>query len=248
VRIQVLWTKEALLGAELQGWAAVVIDCLRATSSIAVALASGSLGVVPTRGEEEARRIAAERRAQGARVLLAGEQDAAPVPGFDLGNSPSEFLGAGGKTVVLSTTNGSRAIRAAAAAGARVVTCSLLNVGAVARYVSRFDRICVVCSGTRGRFALDDAFCAGALIARLAPGDGAPSAGGGPADLDDAALAARLLYRSGQGREREFLWGVEAARYLRDRGFGADVDFCAQVDRFPVVPAWNADALVAETV
>ena len=124
----------------------VVVDVLRATSTIAQALASGYRRVLCC--------------AEG---VLAGERKAAAIPGFDLGNSPLEFTEPLGETLVFTTTNGTRAILSAAAAAETVLIGSLLNLDAVAAAARGNGDVEVVCAGLQGRFTIDDAYCAGRI-------------------------------------------------------------------------------------
>lgn len=219
MEIRVHWTHEALAGQDLHGWTAAVVDCLRATTSVAVALANGARCVTPCETEDRARSVAG--------ALLAGERGTRPIPGFAIGNSPPDFTRdrVAGRDVALVTTNGTRALVRAAAAGARVVAFALVNLGAVAAYLAACDRLAIVCAGREGGFGLDDAFAAGALIDRL-----------GEAELDDAGRAARLINEAGRGDPTAFLRTSTSGRNLERFGYEADVDCCGRVDLHPVVP------------
>jgi len=219
--------------------AAIVIDVIRASTSIAVALHNGCAGIIPVRARDEARTLAATL---GGSVLLAGERRAAKIPGFDLGNSPGDFSRerVAGKTVVLTTTNGTRAFQAVE--GAReVVACAFVNVSAVARWLvaAGLDAL-IVCAGRRGQFCLGDAVGAGMLIDRLL------RIFDGDVTLSDAARAARMLYTAQQddllGMLRDCEWGRSLAR----EGFAADLEICAQVDFTGTVPVMRDGRLVAE--
>jgi 2-phosphosulfolactate phosphatase len=229
VRVRVLWTNEAVRGTDLRGWAAAVVDCLRATSSVAAALAAGARAVVPVATVEEA-------RAYDPAYLRAGEQQTVPIPGFDFGNSPGAFTPAvvGGRSLVLVTTNGSKALRWTADAGADpIVAFALVNVAAAARALAGVERLCVVCAGTRGEFALDDACCAGALLDRLERSV--------PLTCDDAAKAALLLYRAGGAA---LVAESRAAANLRAHHYDDDLAWCAREDVLAAVPLWDGKALV----
>src|SRR6266516_6426206 len=135
----------------------IVIDVLRATSTIAQALASGYERVLCCSEIEDARAL----RAELPDSLLGGERKAVRVEGFDVGASPREFLEARARTLILSTTNGTRAILETAQRCEEVVLGSLLNLSAVAAAVEDADDVVVVCAGFQEGFALDDAYCAG---------------------------------------------------------------------------------------
>ena len=194
---------------------AVVVDVVRATSSIAQALASGYERVLCCRELDDARALRAEL---GEEAVVGGERDAVVVEGFDVGASPREFAQAPlARTLILSTTNGTAAILAAAANADRVLLGSLLNVSAVAAAVD--DDVAIVCAGYKGSFAFDDAYCAGRIVAAL---DGART---------DAALAAALLAHA----YPRALDGLQARTY-GPPGLEADIEFCARVDTLEVVP------------
>jgi len=236
MQVRVWWTYRQVEAWELRGWTVAVVDCLRATTTIAAALAAGCTAVVPVEDEGVARRWAVERGA-----VLAGERSCVPPSGFDLGNSPIAFTPAvvSGREVVLWTTNGSRALARVSAAGAEVLAFSLINAAATAAHLARerCRRLAIVCAGTEGEFALEDAFAAGALIHRL----GTPEGNG--LSTDEWATAALLMYRGGREDPRAVLDATAAAAKLRRRGLGMDVVFAAREDVLDVVPLWQAGAL-----
>lgn len=226
----------------------VVIDVLRATSTIVTALAHGVSAVIPVLTPEEA-----FLRARPGDVL-AGERGSQRLPGFDLGNSPREFTRqrVGGKRVILSTTNGTKTLLAARGAK-RVLVGSLLNLKAVAQELSRGDgEIKLLCSGTRGRFSLEDTLCAGGIIDRLL-GDG-----WGKAEpivpearvqippwvsLDDLAHAALFLYQREQSLSQTLALGVNG-NDLKKLGLEEDVAYCAQEDIIDLCPEYRGGEVV----
>ena len=191
----------------------VVVDVLRATSTIAQALASGYERILCCAEIEDARAL----REQLPDSLLGGERQALRVEGFDVGGSPREFLEARAGTLILSTTNGTRAILETARRCERVLLGSILNLSAVAAAAGRED-VVVVCAGFQGGFALDDAYCAGRIIQRV----------GG--ERTHAATAADLLARAFPTA----LEGLEARTY-GPPGLEEDIAYCAQEDRLDVV-------------
>jgi 2-phosphosulfolactate phosphatase len=194
----------------------IVVDVLRATSTIAQALAAGYRRVYCCSGLDEARAL---RESLGEGVL-GGEREAIRIEGFDVGASPREFLEPLAETLILSTTNGTSAVLAAAARCDEVVLGSLLNLGAVAGHArERGDDVTIVCSGSKGRFALDDAYCAGRITRLL------------NAERSDAALAADLLAEAFPTA----LDGLNARTY-GPPGLEEDIRFCAQEDLLDVVP------------
>ncbi|WP_258360667.1 2-phosphosulfolactate phosphatase [Moorella sulfitireducens (nom. illeg.)] len=209
----------------------IVIDVLRATTTIAVALASGCLEVIPVLTPEEA--IEMRERLGDERVLLGGERNALKIPGFDLGNSPMEYTPevVGGKRLIMTTTNGTRAIRRAAG-GRQVFLGALVNAPAVAGQAAAAEGdITIICAGTRDRFSLEDFLAAGFLVDRLA--------GQGQFILRDGALAARDYYYLHRDNLLAAMKGSFHGRLLMDLGLEADVEFCSRVGAIDVVPVYG---------
>jgi 2-phosphosulfolactate phosphatase len=198
----------------------VVVDVLRATSTIAQAIAAGYRRVLCTAEIEHAREIAA---AEGSAVL-AGERRLEPIEGFALGNSPREVAeGPRAETLVLTTTNGTRLLVAAAARYERVFVGSLLNLDAVAAAVREAGEVSVLCAGVLGELALDDAYCAGRIAAAIG-GDPTDSARAATRIAGSFASAAEALHESRSG------WN------LRRNGMQGDVDWCARESVLAVAP------------
>ena len=198
----------------------IVVDVLRATSTIAQALAGGYRRVLCC-GEVEEARALREELGDG---LLAGERLCVRIPGFDLGNSPSEFAVATGETVILSTTNGTRALVTAAARCERVFAGSLLNLAAVVEAArEEGEDVAVFCAGVKGEFAMDDAYVAGRIVELLA------------GERSDAAHAALRLSRSFDSAE-EGLRASQSARNLLNAGLEADIAWCARESEVDIVP------------
>ena len=180
MRIHVAFTPAEAASAPV----GIVVDVLRATSTIAQALASGFDRVLCCREIEEAR----ELRARIPDSLVGGERDAVRIEGFDVGASPREFLERRAGTLILSTTNGTSAILEAAQKCDTVLLGSLLNLDALVRDVrGRGEDVAILCAGFKGAFALDDAYCAGRIVQELGE------------ERSDAAIAANLLARSFPG-------------------------------------------------
>jgi 2-phosphosulfolactate phosphatase len=196
---------------------AVVVDVLRASSTIVAALAAGYARVLCVGSVEAARGLRAPNR------VLAGEQDTRPVADFDLGNSPAEVGEGEGRELVLSTTNGTPAILRAVERADQVLIGSLLNLDALAAAIPDDADVAVVCAGTGRRFSLDDAYTAGRIVAVL----------GGR--RTDAALAAQQL--AGAYEEAATALGECAhADVLREVGQAEDIETCARESAFDVVP------------
>jgi 2-phosphosulfolactate phosphatase len=231
VNLEVAFTPAELPKGGAAGRTVVVVDVLRATSSIVQALVSGARRIIPTATVEEAVRLAEELGR--ADVRLCGERDVLPIPGFDLGNSPEHFTPerVAGHTLVMSTTNGTSALLAASGSELCLVG-ALLNAGAIARRLAADGRDGVVlCAGREGRFALEDAYCAGILLRELRELR---------ADLQTND-AGRAAFRMAGGRSGALaaLRRSAAARRIREQGLEQDVQFCAQIDRHDAVPGFD---------
>jgi 2-phosphosulfolactate phosphatase len=238
--IDVALTVEELSAIPLAGTAAVVLDVVRASTTIVTALAHGARAVVPVASPEEAR---ARARAWGdGPVLVGGERGGAPLPGFDCGNSPGEYTSerVQGCTVLLTTTNGTRALMAAVNAR-RVAVGGFVNAAAVARWAATdADGVVLVCAGERGRFCLEDAVCAGLIVARLLAQ--------APARLTDSARAALSLWERYVGDLGRMLLDAAWAQALVEQGRGGDLPGCVAMDVYDVVPEVRGGMLVAAGV
>ena len=213
MRVDVAFTP----GEEVSAPVAVVVDVLRATSTIAQALASGYRRVYCCAEVDDALAL----RAELGEGLLGGERSAVRIEGFDVGASPREFVDEPrAETVIFSTTNGTRAILAAAGRCGEVLLGSLLNLDAIGAAVrERREDVAVLCAGFQGTFALDDAYCAGRIVQLL---------GGEPRD---AAKAAELIAGSFSDAHTALL-----ARTYGPPGLEEDIAFCAQENVLDVVP------------
>jgi 2-phosphosulfolactate phosphatase len=212
VRVDVAFIPEEPTSAPV----AVVVDVMRATSTIVQALASGYPRVLAAAGIDEARALR-EELGEG---ILGGERNAVKIEGFDVGASPREFLEPRNDPVIFSTTNGTRAIVAAAARAEQVLLGSLLNLSAVARAAAASgEDVVVVCAGFQGRFAIDDAYCAGRIV-RLLDGE-----------RGDAAKASELIAKAFP----EAIDGINARTY-GPPGMEDDIAWVTRVDALDVVP------------
>lgn len=228
MKIDVHFTLPEVDAADLADATVVVVDPIRATTSIVEALANGAGSIYPTASTEDAVRLASSLGRDD--TILCGERKGVKVEGFDLGNSPAEFdeAAVSGKKLVMSTTNGTRALATAAEAG-RVVVCAFTNLSAVAREVSKDDAVVVLCAGREDRFAIDDALCAGHLVRRLLEGSDSE------VELDDPARAAHALAEE-LTPTRKLLSTIAAGRALGEIGLADDLDICGDVDRHAIVP------------
>jgi 2-phosphosulfolactate phosphatase len=212
----------AFLGTHVRPAAtAVVIDVLRATSTITLALASGYEQVLVAGSIDEASALRTPQR------TLAGEVGCARAPGFDLGNSPEETASPRTPELVLATTNGAPAIVASAEVADEVIAASLLNLDAVLAHLAGAEDVLLVCAGTDGRVSIEDVYLAGRLSAGLE----------GP--RSDAAQIAEAVAAS-YPRAVDALEASAGAVGLRREGLESDIDFCAQESIVTVVPRLSA--------
>jgi 2-phosphosulfolactate phosphatase len=232
VRVDVAVTPDGLDRAAVPSSTVLVIDVLRAATCIVTALANGCAAIVPVATPEEAR----ARLAGLPEALVAGERRGEPLQGFDLGNSPLEFTRAriGGRAVIMTTSNGTRALLAARGAAA-IGVAAFVNLGAAVAWALGARRdVLLLCAGERGARSLEDHVCAGLLAERLLAAE--PGAEATPAATEAAALA--RPYGKDVGRlARASSW----ARHLASRGRAADVAACLTLDTATVVPVYRAD-------
>jgi 2-phosphosulfolactate phosphatase len=214
--------------AELAGSTVVVIDLLRASSTICQALASGATDVVPFLEVEEALAAAAGSQAN---VVLGGERRGKRIDGFDLGNSPSEYTPAsvGGRRVFLTTTNGTRALDHARQAR-RALVGSFLNLSALVASIRDEPRIDILCAGTDGVESREDILAAGAIVERLLPRDRSAW------QLNEAAQAALAEWQSRGEDLAVELRSTPGGRNLLEIGMDHDLADCARIDALAVVP------------
>ena len=215
----------------------VVIDVLRASTSIVAALSNGAREIIPVDTVESAVKISGNLI--GDVTLLGGERNGKMIEGFHLGNSPREYTEerVRGKSIVFSSTNGARALVKARYAR-ELYVCAFVNVSTVAGAILQNPRdFTVICAGNNGVLSLEDSVCAGMLIAKMM--DGAPEA----VDCSDAALAARTLCKSFGRGILKMMRSSDHGRYLQGIGFGDDLKTCAGVDTMPVLPQLDGNVI-----
>ena len=199
---------------------AIVVDVMRATSTIAQALASGYRRVLCCGEIDDARALGEQL---GDNAVVGGEREAVQIAGFDLGASPRDYLEPRAETAILTTTNGTRTTLAAAANAEHVLLGSLLNLDAVAAAAREpGEDITVVCAGYQGAFAVDDAYCAGRIVSLL---DG---------ERTDAAVASAAIARA-----YPTAWEGVNARTYGPPGLEEDLRWCTQENTLSVVPRFT---------
>jgi 2-phosphosulfolactate phosphatase len=246
--LDVHFLPELTAAEELAGGTVVVIDVLRASTTITYALAAGAREVIPCLEINEARHIAG--RFPPEQVVLGGERGGLPIEGFQLGNSPAEYRSqvVRGKTVAFTTTNGTKALRACREAR-RVLIGSFVNAAAVCQALVGEERIHLVCAGTGKRITREDVLLAGLLMNRMI----SASPRFDYRQNDEAVIAGHawhvvdwLLQGAIVGAvERDLediLRTTEGGRNLEAVGLGSDIALAANIDRFDFVPELYVEA------
>ena len=239
MHIDILFVPSPLNANFLSNRAVVVIDVLRATSVIVHAMSQGTIEIIPVGTVEEAFQMA--KTFPRGTTLLGGERGSRKIEGFDLGNSPKEYVAekVKGRRLILTTTNGTKAFHLVSS-GREIMVGSFFNIGATAQRCFELNKdLLIFPSGDEGNFSLEDTVCGGMLI------DVILRKGGKTIGLTDASRAAQLLYQ----RFREHL--VEALRLsnhgkdLIDLGLGDDLPYCTQTDITPLVPIFREGVIRA---
>ena len=231
--LDTLFIPEEIRDKELAGKLVVVIDVLRASSTIVTALANGCNGFIPILSPEQAKEEAQQIKKE--RVLLGGEREGKKIEAFDLGNSPREYKRevVKDKTVIFSTTNGVKTLEMVKDAH-RIIIGSFLNLHAVCNYCINYQGdILVICAGKEGKYSLEDTACAGMLINFL------KNALSDTYLESDTNLTAQLLYEKFGNNILEILRKSQHGQYLESIGLGEDSKFCSQLDFFNIVPIFR---------
>lgn len=235
MRLEVFFTPSHVKPADTTGRLVAIVDVLRASTTVATALGNGAKTVIPVEGADEV--IVRSKEFARSEIRLAGEQKMLSIPGFDLGNSPQSFTAeaVGGKTILLTTTNGTRALLGVQ--GARdIVVASYVNFTAVLTLMkvaaSSNTDIAIICAGEEGSFTLEDAACAGRYVRAI------PKRADSVV-VNDAASASVLIERKyGDNIAKVFKESVHG-KALEAAGFGDDLAAAAEVDAHPVVPIYQ---------
>lgn len=210
----------------------VVIDVLRATSTIVTGLNNGARAIIPVLDMAEAGKIAGNL--DSSQYLLCGERDGEKIEGYHLGNSPFEYTPevVKNKTLILNTTNGTKAITKASQADILIIS-SFLNVGRVVEELKETENeIILVCAGWKNRFSLEDMLCAGNIIFELMDGNLVP-------DARDGAKMAFTLYEKFRSDIEGVVRGSNHAVRLRNLVDESDIIYCCQVNSIPILPVFD---------
>jgi len=218
------------------GKTTVIIDVLRATTTIITALSNGAKEVIPVNSVEFAMKVSGNFF--GGQTLLSGERNTRKIEGFNLGNSPLEYTkeAVHGKSIVLFTTNGSRAI-VKAKFSETLVMCAFINLNAVAKYCADLDKdLEIVCAGKSGGFCIEDSLCAGKLIYELLNYKK-------DLKLTDAAKASLTLNDIYGRNIVQTLIDSEHGQLLTENGFAEDINFCSRLAVSEVIPFFSGGSI-----
>jgi 2-phosphosulfolactate phosphatase len=218
------------------GKTTVVIDVLRASSTIITALSNGAKEIVPVGTVEFAVKVSGG--IFGGQTLLGGERNTKKIEGFALGNSPSEYSKeiVNGKSIVFYSTNGSRAI-VKAKYSVNLFVCSFNNLIALAKHLKKLNEdVIILCAGNNSFYCLEDSVCAGMLVAELFNSNK-------KIDLTDSSKSAMTLFKSLGKNILKMLSESEHGRLLIDNGFKDDLKSCAELDNTEVIPFYSEGAL-----
>ncbi|MEP0548241.1 MAG: 2-phosphosulfolactate phosphatase [Rhodothermales bacterium] len=236
MNVEVYLTASSATEDDLKGKSVIVVDVLRACSTIVTALNHGARAVIPVADMAEASRIGAH---MGTTSLLGGERSGTKIDGYALGNSPEEYTpeAVQGKTVVLNTSNGTRAVTQARGAAEIAIGC-FLNVSKVIEFAWKAEHeVVILCAGSDDRVALEDILCAGLILNQL-------WSDGEHHERSDAAHIALSLYAYDKDDLTNALMRSNHAQRLIELGFEDDVRYCARVDALPLLPIYRDSRLV----
>ena len=238
--INVIPTAQQAQGINFSGQTAVVIDVLRATSVITTALENGAREVIPVKTVDEAQNLYAQ--CDTAKTLRGGERNALKIEGFDLSNSPLEYKKkvVEGKTLILTTTNGTNAINNIIGADEVVLACFRNGAAVVEHIVGLSHRgssdIAIVCAGTESHFSLDDGLCAGMIIELLKQRT--------EVETDDLGLLLHRFYNERKDNLFGALSGCYHLKRLFTLGFYDDIKFCLETNCVQTVPVLKDGKIV----
>ena len=231
-KLEVCYTPALLSLYDIKNSIVVVIDIFRATSSICYGIENGASGIIPVASVEEC--ISFEKEG----YLLAAERDGKVVAGFDFGNSPFAYAEdkVNGKTIVLTTTNGTHAIDESKKTAYQVIIGSFLNLDAVCNYLKRQDKdVFLLCAGWKNKFNLEDTLFAGAVVSQLKNED---------YSLDDASIAADDIYQIAKNDLEAYTAKTSHSERLKKLGIEEDIKFCLNLNIVKSIPVLRDNKLV----
>jgi 2-phosphosulfolactate phosphatase len=236
MKLDVLFSPVLIDELFFTGKTTVVIDILRASTTIVFALANGAKEIVPVGTVEFAVKVSGGMF--GGQTLLGGERNTKKIEGFALGNSPSEYTSetVGGKIIVFYSTNGSRAIVKAKYSD-NLFICSFNNIKALAKHLNKLNEdVIILCSGNNNFFCLEDSVCAGMLVNELITGKKIN-------ELTDASISAMTLFKAFGKDIYKMLSETEHGQLLIKNGYGEDLKVCSQLNNMDVIPFYSGNAI-----
>jgi 2-phosphosulfolactate phosphatase len=231
-KIEVCFTPALIPLYNLENAIVVAIDIFRATSSICYGIANGAEAIIPVSTIEECRAYEKEG------YLLAAERDGKVVEGFDFGNSPFAYTKekVNGKTIVLTTTNGTHAIDESKKTAYQVIIGSFLNLDAVCNYLRAQDKdVFLLCAGWKNKFNLEDTLFAGAVVHQLKADD---------YFLDDSSIASEDLYQQAKDDLQAYTAKTSHSERLKKLGIEEDIKFCLNLNITETVPVLVGSRLI----
>lgn len=229
---------------QFDGSIVVMIDVLRASSTVCAALNAGAKEVIPSDSLDKAVKIYNSLSKEVR--FLGGERNGLKPPGFDAGNSPIEYTKSNvkGKSVILSTTNGTKTFQKAKNAKYKIIA-TFVNLSTVINYIRTLiinndasPKLFILCAGTNGRLSYEDVLCAGAIISNICSSFNIDI-------ITDTADVARNLFYLHENDLKSFLYSRDHARNLISLGFESDLEFCFTIDSVNVLPLVTSDTIKA---
>ncbi len=237
MKIDLTFTVSDLESIDISKKVVVIIDVLRATTTMTHALNKGALSIMSVDEIERA----VDLKRDDSSSLLCGERNGTKIDGFDKGNSPFEYNNIEGFNLIFSSTNGSKNIEKAKN-GKMMYLASFVNAKAIANHLIKFhtdDEIIIACSGKQGYSCMEDTLCAGYIIDLLRYKFKDISLGKGKLKLDDASKISRGCYRYNEKYIHDQVSNSEHGRYLTELSMGKDIEFCCQKDLYENVPFFH---------
>jgi len=226
---------ENIPGGILKKSVSVVIDVLRASTTISTALLNGCKKIYPVETVEKA--LALNKNLDKGETLLCGERKGKKVEGFNLGNSPFEYddKTVKGKSIILTTTNGTYSLLMVSKSK-EVIVCGFVNIQKVVDYIKNKKNVVIVLSGKERRFSMEDAVCGGMLLDLLLKDN--------IFVLNDEGSAILRIYQTLKDNYKECLKASEHGIYLKKIGFGKDLDYCFNLNTHNVLPVFKDGVII----
>lgn len=237
MKIEVFFSLSQIDDLFLRDKNVVVIDVLRASTTVITALNNGAREIIPVNTIESAVKVSGNLF--GDVVLRGGERNGKMIEGFNLGNSPFEYTAEAvkGKSIIFYTTNGAPAMWKARYAK-NLLIAGFVNVSAVINKIKEIkEDVYILCAGKQTQFCIEDAVCAG-MITKLLIDDEETEI-----DINDSAVAAVALFKNFSKNLLKMMRSSDHGKYLTEIGFEKDIEFCTAIDSFDVVPELSANVL-----